>query len=230
MQIVEIQHALKRAGFDPGALDGVWGRRSIQALKGYQAKNGLAADGVPGLATLGKLLGAARGEAGAAVPIWFREAGRLVGVKEKPGAANNDVILGWAKGLGGWVASFFKADSIAWCGLFVGHVIATTLPEEPLPANALGARNWAAFGRKLDRPAIGAILVFSRTGGGHVGFYAGEDSDAFHVLGGNQSDAVTITRIAKSRCIATRWPTSAPLPTGGRVVRSLAGTLSVNEA
>jgi hypothetical protein len=27
-----------------------------------------------------------------------------------------------------------------------------------------------------------------------------------HVLGGNQDDAVTIARIAKSRCVARRWP------------------------
>ena len=74
------------------------------------------------------------------------------------------------------------------------------------------------------------MLVFTRSGGGHVGFYAGEDADAYHVLGGNQSDAVTIARIAKSRCIAIRWPSTAPAPVGGRVFSALAGTLSRNEA
>ncbi|MFA6966087.1 TIGR02594 family protein [Bosea sp. (in: a-proteobacteria)] len=230
MKIIEIQRALKAAGTDPGPIDGAWGRKSIAACKIYQAAQGLVADGVPGPKTLAKLFPPAVGVVASSTPIWHREAQRLVGVKETPGAGNTAAILGWAKGLGGFVASYFKADSIPWCGLFVGHVVATTLPQETLPANALGARNWATFGQKLTRPAVGAIMVFSRTGGGHVGFYAGEDADAYHILGGNQSDAVTIARIAKSRCIAMRWPASAAPPTSGRVVRTLAGTLSVNEA
>ena len=37
----------------------------------------------------------------------------------------------------------------------------------------------------------------------------------FHVLGGNPSDAVTIARIAKSRLLGARWPSTVPprLPT-----------------
>ncbi|PZU89089.1 MAG: TIGR02594 family protein [Chelatococcus sp.] len=231
MSIIEIQRALAAAGNDPGPIDGAWGRRSIAACKAYQRANGLVPDGIPGPKTLAKLFSSASvGTVGAATPIWFREARRLIGVRETPGTANNPVILGWAKKLGGWIASYFTADSIPWCGLFVGHVVAQTLPSETLPANALGAKNWATFGRKLTAPAIGAVMVFTRTGGGHVGFYAGEDSEAYHILGGNQSDAVTIARVAKSRCIAMRWPATAANPVGGRVYRALAGTLSVNEA
>lgn len=231
MSITDIQRALKQAGFDPGFLDGAWGRKSIAACKRFQAANGLATDGIPGPKTLAKLFSSTvSGAIGAATPIWYREAKRAIGTREAPGAANNAVILGWAKKLGGWVASYFKADSIPWCGLFVGHIVATTLPAETLPTNPLGAKNWSSFGKKLVTPAIGAVLVFTRSGGGHVGFYAGEDAEAYHVLGGNQSDAVTIARIAKSRCIAIRWPSTAPAPIGGRVTRALSSTLSVNEA
>jgi len=62
-----------------------------------------------------------------------------------------------------------------------------------------------------ERLAPGAVLVFERPGGGHVGFYVGEDATAYHVLGGNQGDAVTIARIAKDRCIARRWPAGRPV-------------------
>lgn len=232
MSISEIQRALKQAGFDPGLIDGAWGRKSIAACKAFQASRGLVADGIPGRLTLALLLpdGLAAAAAIGAMPIWYREAQRALGIKEAPGAANNSVIIDWAKGLGGWVASYFGADSIPWCGLFVGHVVATTLPAEALPSNPLGAKNWSTFGKKLTTPAIGAVLVFTRSGGGHVGFYAGEDAEAYHVLGGNQSDAVTIARVAKSRCIAIRWPSIAPAPVGGRVIRALSSTLSVNEA
>jgi len=45
---------------------------------------------------------------------------------------------------------------------------------------------------------------------GHVVFVLGQDDTHFFVLGGNQSDAVTIARIAKSRLIGARWPTTFP--------------------
>ena len=65
--------------------------------------------------------------------------------------------------------------------------------------------------------------------GGHVGFYVGEDAVAYHVLGGNQGDAVTIARIARSRCVARRWPAGPPV-IGKPVLRSATGRLSRDEA
>jgi hypothetical protein len=42
-------------------------------------------------------------------------------------------------------------------------------------------------------------MVFWRksraSGLGHVGFYWAEDDDTYYILGGNQSDAVTIARL-----------------------------------
>ena len=61
------------------------------------------------------------------------------------------------------------------------------------------------FGQE-EKSASGAVLVFSRGSGGHVGFAMGHDDTHFYVLGGNQSDAVTIARIAKSRLLGARWP------------------------
>ena len=80
--------------------------------------------------------------------------------------------------------------------------------------------------------ALGVVLVFQRVGGGgHVGFYVAEDGHAFHVLGGNQSDAVTITRIAKARCITFRRPIYREQPKSVKAYRVAAsGSLSVNEA
>ncbi len=99
-----------------------------------------------------------------------------------------------------------KDDDIAWCGLFVAHCVGSTLPEEPLPAGVLGARNWRKFGDHCD-PMQGAVLVFwrgDRNGSlGHVGFYRSEDAEAYHVLGGNQSNAVNTTRVGK-RPVARR--------------------------
>jgi hypothetical protein len=80
-------------------------------------------------------------------------------------------------------------------------------------------------------PMLGDVLVFVRNGGGHVGLYVGEDETAFHVLGGNQSDAVNIKRIAKRRLYAARWPTYRAEPVNVRQIPLAPnGALSANEA
>lgn len=169
-----------------------------------------------------------------------------LGTLEVPGSKSNPVILGWAKEVGKDIAAAYTADSIPWCGLFAAVVCARA--GKPVIAGSLWARNWAKFGTEVARNAgtdakpklsfapglaasLGDVLVFVRDGGGHVGFYIAEDADAFHVLGGNQSDAVTITRILKSRCIAVR---RAPMTTAPASVKpfhvAATGALSTNEA
>ena len=60
------------------------------------------------------------------------------------------------------------------------------------------------------QPITGAVLIFERGSGGHVGFAIGQDDTHFFVLGGNQSDAVTIARVAKSRPLGARWLATYP--------------------
>lgn len=54
---LEVQTLLKKAGFNPGPLDGDFRARSEKALKAYQTANGLRADGVAGQLSLAKLRG-----------------------------------------------------------------------------------------------------------------------------------------------------------------------------
>ncbi|MBI3315576.1 MAG: peptidoglycan-binding protein [Candidatus Omnitrophica bacterium] len=44
----ELQNSLVRAGFDPGAVDGKIGKKTKKAVKDFQKKNSLKADGVVG--------------------------------------------------------------------------------------------------------------------------------------------------------------------------------------
>jgi len=38
----DIQTALSSKGFDPGGIDGIWGRNTIKAVRAFQSANGLA--------------------------------------------------------------------------------------------------------------------------------------------------------------------------------------------
>jgi uncharacterized protein (TIGR02594 family) len=102
--------------------------------------------------------------------------------------------------------------------------------DKPLPPKPLWALNWARWGEDGGQPELGDVLVFQRAGGGHVGLYVGEDHDAYHCLGGNQRDAVTITRILKGRLHAVRSYYAVGKPTSARpIVLTATGTISENE-
>jgi uncharacterized protein (TIGR02594 family) len=165
-------------------------------------------------------------------PAWLIAARAKLGTREAPGAANSPTIMAWAKRLGTKVLGIvYNADSTPWCGVFV----AACMQEAgitPAPI-AVRAKAWATWGQNLrpEKVAPGAVLVFDRAGGGHVAFYVGEDPDAYHVLGGNQGDRVSITRIEKGRCIARRWPVGRPVIGGPVAMKAIAGMLiSRNEA
>jgi uncharacterized protein (TIGR02594 family) len=159
-------------------------------------------------------------------PKMLKELLSLFGTTEVPGAGNNQVILGWAKELG---LKEYNADSIPWCGLAMAH--AAFAAGKPVPKNPLWALNWAQFGTKVKAPMLGDVLTFKRQGGGHVGMYVGEDSVAYHVLGGNQGDKLTIIRIGKDRLYQAVRPPYNNQPINVRVVKLAAtGGLSQNEA
>ena len=215
MNVSAIQTALKNKGFDPGPIDGAMGPMTRAAIRAFQQSAGLAVDGIVGPNTRAALFGesARAPQADTSIPsemTWLSEAARLIGVRENtaPGESNA-VIDNWADALDIGYAS----DEVPWCGLFVAHCVTAGVPEDPLPSNPLGARKWSAYGRQVP-PQLGSVLVFWRTSPdswkGHVGFYWAEDDTHYHCLGGNQSNAVNIKRMPKSRLLQARWPASRP--------------------
>lgn len=161
-------------------------------------------------------------------PRLLREGLKTFGTVEVSGAGNNPSIMAWAKATG--QDRVYRADSIAWCGLWMAYV-ALQAGWEP-PVNPLWARNWLNFGKVTVVPMLGDVLIFARGNAGHVGVYVGEDAAAYHVLGGNQGDKVSIKRIAKNRLLGARrcpWRINQP---GNirRVELAASGKLSTNEA
>jgi len=178
-------------------------------------------------------------------PRMIVEAIKLYGVTETPGSVSNPEIMAWADEVG-VARGVYSADSVPWCGLFAAVVARRAGWENQIPATPLWARAWATFGQPADKPSLGDVLVFIRDGGGHVGFYVGEDASAYHVFGGNQGDLVSgrrgdtvgITRIDKTpvsrggRFLAARAPLwkFGPPPSRRPILLGASGPLSTNEA
>lgn len=242
-QLIEaLQQRLLDLGWYQGKVDGDAGSMTRAAISEFKAAAGLNPRDFVGPLTLLKLFDAkapARpapepakpGQAAAGSYPWMKVAENLKGLRETPGAGNNKTIMGWAKDAG----IDYAGDDVAWCGLFAAHCMRAAIPGVKLPPNPLGARNWLKFGKPVA-PQVGAILVFwrvSKSGWqGHVGLYAAEDATHFYVLGGNQDDAVTISRIAKSpdRLLGARFPDGF-IPSGKKAHMSAAGVpVTTNEA
>lgn len=51
-EVTQIQRKLKRWGYYSGSVDGIYGTQTVNAVKYFQRKNGLTADGIAGPATL----------------------------------------------------------------------------------------------------------------------------------------------------------------------------------
>jgi uncharacterized protein (TIGR02594 family) len=155
------------------------------------------------------------------------EAIKQIGIKEIVGSKHNPVILEWADEIG--LKKVYTNDEIPWCGLFIAHcahVAGLQVVDKPL-----WALSWANYGTKVDEPMLGDILTFKRDGGGHVGIYVGEDATHYHVLGGNQNNSVSISRIAKSRLHQARrtaWKIAQPANVR-KVFLEAKGTITTNE-
>lgn len=121
-------------------------------------------------------------------------------VKEVKGKNHNPRILQYHK------ATTLKAsaDEVPWCSAFANWVVKKTGLQG---TDSALARSWEKWGEKLEKPVPGCLTIFSRGSNpmyGHVAFYLYETADNIYVLGGNQSDGVTIAPYAKSRLVGYR--------------------------
>jgi len=139
---------------------------------------------------------------------WLKLARTDLGIRETPGVANNPVLMKRFAGITKALGIAYNADSVPWCGA----IMAWWMTQSGIapPAIAVRAKSWATWGTPLAKGSLGCVVVFGRVGGGHVALYLGEDATHYHVLGGNQGDAITVARIAKDRAIALRWPKGEP--------------------
>jgi len=154
-------------------------------------------------------------------PAWLEIARPLVGLHETPGADHNPEILGMWRAI---KRSGIQSEDVPWCAAFVG----ACLERAGIRSSRFeSAKSYLTWGVRLDGPAHGCIVVFSRTGGGHVGFVVGQDpTGKLLVLGGNQSDSVSIKAFPRDRIVGYRWPVDVPIPSTPLQIGSAEASLS----
>jgi uncharacterized protein (TIGR02594 family) len=225
-----LQKELKNRGFDPGPVDGIVGRRTIAAVAAFQKAEGLDIKwpGTIGPKTLAALFGKKPEISPLVSKPWFDMALTKKGLHEdRDNAELREFLRADGKTLG-------DPSKLPWCGDLLQTCIAMTLKEEIIPVNPYLARNWMKFG-KACKPTLGAVVVFWRGKkdgySGHVGFYAGEsvDGKVLYVLGGNQSDQISVAPLKADRLLGARWPLTAAEPAKPERPMMIGGKLSINE-
>jgi uncharacterized protein (TIGR02594 family) len=230
----EVQERLINLGYNlgPSGADGDPGRFTREAVQKFQADKKVAVQwpGTVGPKTLAALFPEDDSEAEAKPAPLVRAPWVQLGLKKQglseTGKTKAELV------------AFLKSDGktlgdpakLPWCGDFVQTCIAVTLPGEPVPSNPYWARNWNSFGQAIE-PTFGAVIVFARGSAGHVAFLVGESTDgkAWIILGGNQSNRISVTSKAKADTIGTRWPRTADTPAISLPKMAKSGKLSINE-
>lgn len=139
---------------------------------------------------------------------WIAEASKHIGLTEIKGPKHHPEILQMWKDIkrGG-----IKDDETPWCAAFVWAMLERVGIRS---TRFESARSYLQWGRTLSEPVLGCVVVFTREGGGHVGFLVGKDKAGnLLILGGNQSDQVNIRAFPVSRVSGYRYPAEIPLPT-----------------
>ncbi len=125
---------------------------------------------------------------------------RFIGLREYKGAETNPHIRAWLADAGIPNAQ----DETPWCGAWLGYI--AFLLGLPRPRGYARARSWLTVGTPIpleDASADFDVVILKRgkapqpgpetiEAAGHVGLFAALEGPRVLLLGGNQSDAVTV--------------------------------------
>jgi len=106
-------------------------------------------------------------------------------------------------------ADWIRDDSTPWCSAFMNSIYASTGYEY---SGKMSARSWLDVGTPVKEPQVGDVVVFWRgsknSWQGHVAMFVSYSADKkyINVLGGNQSDAVSIAAYPVNRLLGFRRP------------------------
>lgn len=196
--VVLVQRALIKLGYAV-AHDGIFGSNTKKAVLQFQAANDLTPDGIVGKNTYAALT-ETNTEPKNNIK-WLNLAKKEIGVHEVYNESRVHYYWKAAKLSG---LTKFPATQIPWCSGFASAMMELAGVRSP---RTDGAKNWLGWGTELKEPCDGCVVVFTRTGGGHVGIVVGEDDNGnLLVLGGNQGNAVNVKSFNRSRVTGYRYP------------------------
>lgn len=141
----------------------------------------------------------------------FELAQRFIGIEEVPGKTSNSHILAMLRLDQKWP----RGDEVPWCSAFMNYIAwLLRLPR----SKSLRARSWLEIGHSvtIEEAEIGFDVVILKRGSGkqpgpdvinapgHVGLFGGVEGNKIHILGGNQSNSVNVSRYALGRLLGIR--------------------------
>jgi uncharacterized protein (TIGR02594 family) len=135
-------------------------------------------------------------------------------VAERPGE-DHPRILEYLATCSDLEAGEAERDSTPWCSAFVNWC----LRQSGIEGTDSGwARSWADWGAPVDPPRLGAVAVWARgrtsaeapVVTGHVAFVVEDLGDSLLVLGGNQSDSVSLKAYPKRGYLTDTVQSGAP--------------------
>lgn len=143
-------------------------------------------------------------------PSWIQIAEAEIGTKENTSKTEHDPrVMEYHATTG-----ITNNDETPWCSSFVNWVMRKAGKGGTNNAMAI---SWKKYGKKVDKPAYGAIAVIDWDGPGpgwkgHVGFVVGKQGSKLLILGGNQSNAVNVKSFGTSKIVAYVFPSDYQIP------------------
>lgn len=132
----------------------------------------------------------------------FAAAAKYLGEREIPGKKNNPLIVSWTRRVLSWATN----DEISWCSTFLRAVLEDA-GFDVSGANA-AARSWLNVGERVEEPQVGDIVVLWRVSRsswkGHVGVFVARNERGLWLLGGNQSNTVSVAAYPEYRVLSYR--------------------------
>ena len=132
------------------------------------------------------------------IPLHVQYALNEIGVTEYPGEGSNPRIVEYLSVVG------FNDEKYGWCSAFLCWSMAGAGLKHT--GSAL-ARSWLEWGSPVETPQLGDICVFKRGIDplyGHCAIYLDMKDGLITVLGGNQGNAVRISRYYDKQLLGYR--------------------------
>lgn len=152
------------------------------------------------------------------LPCMIAEGLKILGTHEIKGPDSSNVIMQLAREAG--VENIYTNDDEPWCAVAQSGIALRCGQHLPFVSyDRLRARSFMKFGIAVakDQAVLGDTMVFLMDENRyHVTNYIAQDTEAFHVLGGNQHDMYDFTRILKDKLVAARRPIYDVMPVSAR--------------